>query len=69
MLLGTLDASVLRNLLTGKGIIRAGEGRIRAGEELLKQVRIFNVALSVNKKIIKKNLYLMDFIQKKIYLK
>ena len=69
MLLGTLDASVLRNLLTGKGIIRAGEGRIRAGEALLKQVRIFNVALSVNTKIIKKNLYLMVFIQKKNYLK
>ena len=26
MLLGTLDASLLGNLLTGKGIIRAGEG-------------------------------------------
>ena len=34
MLLGTLGASLLGNLLTGKGIIRAGEGRgkVRAGE-------------------------------------
>ena len=28
MLLGTLDASLLRNLLTGSGIIRAGQGAI-----------------------------------------
>ena len=33
MLLGTLDASLLGNLLTGKGIHRAGEGIVRAGEE------------------------------------
>ena len=31
-LLGTLRASLLGNLLTGKGTIRAGEGIIRAGE-------------------------------------
>ena len=31
MLLGTLGASLLGNLLTGKGTIRAGEGTIRAG--------------------------------------
>ena len=31
-LLGTLGASLLGNLLTGKGTIRAGEGIIRAGE-------------------------------------
>ena len=30
MLLGTLDASLLGNLLTGKGTIKAGEGTIRA---------------------------------------
>ena len=29
MLLGTLDARLLENLLTGKGTIRAGEGKIR----------------------------------------
>ena len=35
MLLGTLGASLLGYLLTGKGIIRAGEGKgiVRAGEE------------------------------------
>ena len=32
MLLGTLGASLLGNLLTGKGIVRAGEGTIRAWE-------------------------------------
>ena len=33
VLLGTLGASLLGNLLTGgKGIVRAGEGVIRAGE-------------------------------------
>ena len=30
-LLGTLGASLLGNLLTGKGFVRAGEGTIRAG--------------------------------------
>ena len=38
-LLGTLSASLLGNLLTGKGTITAGEYTIRAG-------KIFNAALS-----------------------
>ena len=33
MLLGTLGASLYRNLLTGKNTIRAGEGIIRAGQD------------------------------------
>ena len=33
MLLGTLGASLLGNLLTGKGTIRAGEGTIRTGPD------------------------------------
>ena len=32
MLLGTLGASLLGNLLSGKGIMRASEGIVRAGE-------------------------------------
>ena len=38
MLLGTLGASLLRNLLTGKGIYRAGKGKgiNRTGEEFLR---------------------------------
>ena len=32
MLLGTFGASLLRNLLTDKDTIRAGEGTIRAGQ-------------------------------------
>ena len=31
MLLGTLGASLLRNMLAGKGVIRAGEGTVRVG--------------------------------------
>ena len=33
MLLGTLGASLLGNMLAGKGVIRAREGKIRAGYE------------------------------------
>ena len=38
MLLGTLGASLLGNLLTGKGIYRAGKGKKinRAGEGVLR---------------------------------
>ena len=40
MLLGTLGASPLGNLLTGRGIYRAGEGKgngvLRAGEGVLR---------------------------------
>ena len=32
MLLGTLSASLLGNLLTGKDTIRAGQGTMRVGE-------------------------------------
>ena len=32
MLLGTLGASLLGNILTGKGVIRADDGTIEAGE-------------------------------------
>ena len=33
MLLGILGASLLGNLLTGKGTIRAGEGTVRVGQD------------------------------------
>ena len=36
MLLGTLGASLLGNLLSGKGLARAGEGIVRAGEGVKK---------------------------------
>ena len=32
MLLGTLGASLLGNLLAGKGTVRVGEGTVRAGQ-------------------------------------
>ena len=36
MLIGTLEASLLGNLLNGKGLARAGEGIVRAGEGVKK---------------------------------
>ena len=33
ILLGTLGASLLGNMLAGKGVMRAGEGAIRADEQ------------------------------------
>ena len=38
MLLGTLGASLLGNLLTGKGTVRAGEEFLRAREGIKKKV-------------------------------
>ena len=35
MLLGTLGASLLGNLLTGEGIMRAGDGIVRAGDGIV----------------------------------
>ena len=50
MVLDTLGASLLGNLLTGKGTIRAGEGIFRAGESTSQeQVRIFNATSCCNK--------------------
>ena len=52
MLLGTLGASLLGNLLTGKGIYRAGKGKgiVRAGYGHLRKIIkwIFNTAPSFN---------------------
>ena len=41
MLLGTLDAKLLENLLTGKGTIRAGEAKIRAGCVTIREAQDF----------------------------
>ena len=41
MFLGTLAASLLGNLLTSKGTIRAGEGTFRAGEGTIRAVQYF----------------------------
>ena len=60
MLLGTLVASLLGNILAGKGINRAGEGIVRAGygnkktsknkkkDKIMKTKWIFNAASSFN---------------------
>ena len=43
MLLGTLGASLLGNLLTGKVNIRAGDGTVRAGEGSKKKTPKFTI--------------------------
>ena len=49
MLLGTLGASLLRNLLTGgKGLARAGEGIVRAGEGVKKKTKFAVPFSSIN---------------------
>ena len=55
MLLGTLDASLLGNLLTGKGINTAGEGIVRSLYVVLRPLLhivikwIFNTTSSFSK--------------------
>ena len=50
MLLGTLGASLLGNLLTGgKGIVRAGEGVVRAGEGVKRKTKFAVTFSSINK--------------------
>ena len=44
MLLGTLGASLLENVLSGKGLVRGGDGVFRVGEEEIELVRIFSAA-------------------------
>ena len=47
MLLGTLGAFLLGNLLTGNRTVRTGEGTMRAGEGIKK--KSLNAASSFNK--------------------
>ena len=77
MVLGTLHASLLGNMLVGKGFIRAGEGTVRAGygsrRSSLKKIfsRRFHHILEQTLKyesIIRMNLYSMGFILKIISL-
>ena len=68
MVVGTLGASLIGNLLTGKGTIRTGEGTIRAGKHFFFCCLILFLILKYNS-IIKMNLNLMVFIQEIIYLK
>ena len=50
MLLGTLGASLLGNMLTGgKGIVRAGEEVVRAGEGVKKKTKFAVTFSSINK--------------------
>ena len=50
MLLGTLGASLLGNLLSGKELARAGKGIVRAGEGVKKKTKIqFDAISSINK--------------------
>ena len=67
MLLCTLGASLLGNILTGKDTIIVREGTIRAGQNFL--CHLILQIISKYKSIIKTNLNLMVFIQEIIYLK
>ena len=51
MLLGTLGASLLGNMLAGKGVIRAGEGiaRVGYGSENYSLKKFFDSSPSINK--------------------
>ena len=46
ILLGVLGASLLGNMLVGKGVIKRGDGIIRASEETNRSGRIFNATSS-----------------------
>ena len=48
MLHGTLRASLLGNLLTGKGMMRAGEGIVHVGEGSKKKAKFINTFSSIN---------------------
>ena len=50
-ILGTSEACLLRNLLTGKGVMRAGECTIRAGEGTIRAGQEFQCRLIKYKKI------------------
>ena len=49
MLSGTLGASLLRNMLAGKGFIRAGEGTARDDSRIFDFKKIFGSTGSFNK--------------------
>ena len=50
MLLGTLGASLLSNLLSGKGLAHAGKGIVKPGEGVKKNSKIlFDAISSINK--------------------
>ena len=49
MLLGTLGANIIGNLLTGKGMVRAGSGHPLSSALQNKKNRIFNTTSSFNK--------------------
>ena len=67
MLLGNLGTSLLGNILTGKEVIRAGEGTIRPGQNI--SCCIMLSLFLKYKSVIKMNLNLMVFIEEILYLK
>ena len=81
MLLGTLVASLLGNMLACKGVIRAGEESVRIGygserssfkkKKLVPPHPLTNFEIQMycqNKCIVRINLYLMGFIKETTYL-
>ena len=67
MLLGTLAANLLGNLLTGKRVLTAGERPLKAGQNF--QCHFILHQILKCKLIIKMSLNLIVFIQEMIYLK
>ena len=68
MLLGTLGASLLENMLAGKGVMRAGEGTVRVGYGSKRSLLKKNFCILKYKCIIKMNLDLMGFTLEINYL-
>ena len=60
-----LGASLFGNLLTGKGIIRSGEGTICAGQDF--KCRLILQQTLKYKSITENNINLMVFIQEIVY--
>ena len=71
MLLGTLGATLLENMLAGKGIYRAGDRKIWAdyrSKRSLKNKNFKFYLIQKNKNIMRMNLDLMELILEITYL-
>ena len=67
MLLGTLGANLLGNLLSGKGLARAGKGIVRAGEAVKKKQKFslmpFHLLTNIEINEYYKNEHLKEYLR------
>ena len=67
MLLGTLGANLLGNLLSGKGLARAGKGIVRAGEAVKKKKKFslmpFHLLTNIEINEYYKNEHLKEYLR------